>query len=141
MKPARPRGFWAGFFVGLGWFGILWFWIVDFRFTCEIVAVADRTVGNVHTYGGFLFPTSTTQIPLPSGAGKRVLVIGGFRSIFPATTVVLDVQPAGTREGRLVTVKLKAPLLARHCTAIVVLEPTRADAGPCVAPETSWLGW
>ncbi|MBL8832349.1 MAG: hypothetical protein JNL71_08150 [Rhodospirillales bacterium] len=141
MSP-RPRGFAVGFLAGLCWFGVLWFWIVHFRFDYEIVVVADRAVESVDAMGGpdtLLFPTRQVEVPLRSDAHRRILVLGGFRSVSPFKTVVLRVRNAGTRERRYVRFDIKAPLFARHCTAVAMLRSDGAEIGPCVPSETSWV--
>lgn len=143
MIAARPHGLLVGFLAGLCWFGFLWFWIVHFRFGYEIVVVADRSVESVDEMGGIdtvLFPTSQVEVPLQSDAHSRILVLGGLRSISPFTTVVLQVRNAGTLGRRRVEFDVRAPLFARHCTAVAILRADSARIGPCVAAETSWVG-
>lgn len=143
MIPPRPHGFLVGFLAGLCWFGVLWFWIADFRFGYEIVVVADRSIESVDETGGLdtiLFPTGQVEVPLGSDMDRRILVVGGLRSISPFTTVVLRVRNAGTRDRRRVEFDIKAPLFARHCTAVAILRSDSAEIGPCVAAETSWFG-
>lgn len=143
MISPRPHGFLVGFLAGLCWFGVLWFWIANLRFGYEIVVVADRSIEYVDDMGGLekiLFPTSQVEVPLRSDAHHRVLVLGGLRSISPFTTVVLRVRNAGTHDRRRVEFDIKAPLFARHCTALVVLRADGAGIGPCVGAETSWFG-
>lgn len=141
MNSVRARGFALGFLAGLCWFGVLWFWIAHFRFGYEIVVLADRTVDSVDARGGLdalVFPTSQIEIPQRSDVPHRILIFGGFRSTGPFTNVVLRVRSAGTRDPRHVEFDLKAPLLARRCTAVATLRADGGEIGPCVAAENSW---
>lgn len=135
MRP-RLRGFPAGFLAGLMLTGAVWVWIVQLRFSYEIVVVADRTIGSVYAEDGPLssvFPPSNAQIRPPSDPDGRLLLLGGFRSFLPFTTVAIWIAPRGAEDWRYETVHLEMPLFARSCAAIVVMGAAGTQVGPCRA--------
>ncbi|MBI3506382.1 MAG: hypothetical protein HY059_16215 [Proteobacteria bacterium] len=138
----RPRGFLAGFLAGLCCIGGLWFWFVHFRFGYEIIAVVDRTIQSVDEQARFetmIFPTSRIYIEVPPGPDGQILILRGDRSIGTSAIVELSVRKFGLPDRQSMTLRMTAPLFARHCTAVAMLQSNGSEVGPCVASETSWI--
>ena len=141
MSP-RPHGFLAGFLAGLCCIGGIWFWFVHFRFGYEIVVIVDRTIQSLDEQAGFgtlIFPTSRFRIGMPPGPGGQILILRGDRSIATSAIFELGIWKYGLPDRQNLTLHMKTPLFARHCTAIATLRSDGAEIGPCIASETSWL--